>query len=87
MLRGQNLKVMNVSELIKFLSNYPGDMPVVLIDTTTDDEEDTNYAIDESSFEVIECVSGEAGERGIDEPGKKGLFLLFENKFNPNPIN
>lgn len=87
MLRGENLKGMNVSELIKFLSNYPGDMPVGLIDTTTDDEEEMNYPIDESSFEVLDWVSEETWERGIDEPEKKGLFMLFENKLNPNPIN
>lgn len=69
------------------LNNLPDDMPVGLLDTTTDDRDDMNYRLSDSSFEIEDYFSTE--DEGTDDYGKprgKMLFILFENKLNENPI-
>lgn len=68
-------------------NNLPDDMPVGLLDTTTDDTDDMNYSLSDENFQVEDYFSQE--DEGTDEYGKprgKMLFINFENKLNENPI-
>ena len=72
---------MNVKKLKKFIENLPDEMPVGLMDTTTDDFTDMNYPVREHNLMVEDCVKEEGGE----VVGKM-LFITFENCLNENPI-
>jgi hypothetical protein len=70
---------MKVKDLKQLINDLPDDMPIVLIDLTTDDFNDCNYPVEKENFEIMDWT-----EKG--EPKGKALFLVFENKLNPNPI-
>ncbi len=73
------MKIKDLKELIKDL---PDDMPFNLIDMSTDDFTDGNYAISKDSFMIEDYVL----EEGDMEPAGKALFLTFTNHLNENPI-
>lgn len=74
---------MNVGELIELLSKHPKDMRVGLLDLTTDQAIDMNYSLSEDMFTVEDLVEDEDSTEIIGQ----GLFIVFENKLNPDPIN
>lgn len=78
-----------IKDLKKFIekNNLPDDMPVGLVDITTDDTDDMNYSFSDENFQVEDYYSQE--DEGTDDYGKprgKMLFITFENKLNENPI-
>jgi len=72
---------MNVKELKEFLKDLPDEMPVGLLDMTTDDFTDCNYPVNKDNLIIDDCVK----EEGEDVSGKM-LFITFENSLNENPI-
>ena len=72
---------MTILELKNIIKDLPDDMPVGLLDETTDGFFDRNYALTDENFQIDECVAEEDGE----VVGKM-LFICFENKLNENPI-
>ena len=64
-------------------NNLPDDMPIGLLDSTTDDTEDMNYPLSDNDF-VIEDYFKYDDDSGV--PLGKMLFIVFENKLNENPI-
>lgn len=72
---------MIIKDLKEIIKNLPDEMPVGLFDITTDDVDDCNYPIERENFEVMDCVNQYEEETGV-----KGLFIVFENKLNENPI-
>lgn len=78
-----------IKDLKNFIekNNLPDDIPIGLLDTTTDDTDYMNYPLSDESFEVEDYYSQE--DEGTDDYGKprgKMLFINFENKLNENPI-
>lgn len=65
----------------KLIDKLPNDMPVGLLDTTTDDFSSINYGLKPDQFWIDDYVKEEDG----DIQGKM-LFIHFENKLNENPI-
>ena len=55
---------MNIKELKEFIeaNNLPDEMPVGLLDLTTDDFYDSNYGIAEKNLIIEDCVKEEDGE-------------------------
>lgn len=85
---------MTVGEFKMWISenNISDDMPIILIDTTTDNTDDMNY------FPCVECdleigdtypIDDDYEKHGVEygEPIGKALMIFFENKLNENPIN
>ena len=70
---------MTKKELIEALEAYPDYYKVVLIDTTTDDENDCCYTIKASNIEAVELMSK-------DEKIVKGIAITFDNKLNENHV-
>ncbi|MFO0447628.1 MAG: hypothetical protein ACK52I_02870 [Pseudomonadota bacterium] len=72
---------MNVGELKKYLADLPDEMPIGILDLSTDDIDDGNYKFTHDSLMV---------EEGVDASGdpleKDVLFITFHNKLNPKPI-
>lgn len=72
---------MNIKELKSIIKDLPDNMPVGLLDMTTDDFHAGNYSLKEEQFMVEDYVLEEGGE----VEGKM-LFIMFENKLNEDPI-
>jgi hypothetical protein len=74
---------MNIGQLKAFIKekNLPDDMPIGLLDLSTDDYTDGNYSITNENLLIEDYVKEEDG----DVKGKM-LFITFENSLNPNPI-
>lgn len=74
---------MNKGQLVELLNKYPDEMPVILMDNTTDVDEDTCYDISESDI-----FDAELDENNFDESGKKVscICISFNNRLNPKPI-
>jgi len=78
---------MKIKDLKTIIENLPDDMPVGLLDLTTDVTEEMNYSLHESDFEIEDYYSSE--DEGTDNygvPRGKMLFISFENKLNENSI-
>jgi hypothetical protein len=73
--------MMTIKQLKDIIKDLPDDMPFALIDLTTDDFNDCNYPLKKESFEIMDWTEEEDGD-----PKGKALFIVFENKLNPNPI-
>ncbi len=73
---------MNIKELKRIIQDLPDDMPVGLLDVTTDDFEDCNHALLAGDF----CVDDYYSVDGDGEPLGKMLFIRFYNPFNDDPI-
>ncbi|BFP39525.1 hypothetical protein FGF1_03700 [Flavobacteriaceae bacterium GF1] len=74
---------MKVKDLKNYLETLPEDMPIGLLDLTTDDVDDANYPINESTLSIEDYVNFEVDKNEI--LGKM-LFFTFKNKLNENPI-
>lgn len=74
---------MNIGELKAFINdnNLPDEMPVGLLDLSTDDFTHGNYPVTKDTLLIEDYVKEEDG----DVEGKM-LFITFENSLNPNPI-
>lgn len=78
-----------IKDLKNFIekNNLPDDMPVGLLDTTTDDTDFMNYRISDDNLMIEDYYFRE--DEFTDDYGKsrgKMLFITFENKLNENPI-
>ncbi|MEM7487260.1 MAG: hypothetical protein AAF348_18785 [Bacteroidota bacterium] len=73
---------MKVKELKKYLEKLDDEMPVGLLDLTTDDETYMNYSLREEDLDVNDYWT----DNSYPEPKGKMLFICFENKLNENPI-
>lgn len=72
---------MNVKELKERLGVLPDDMPVLLLDWTTDDPYASSYSIADDNIGVHDYLDEEDGE-----VLGKALWIGFKNKLNENPI-
>lgn len=72
---------MKVKDLKSIIQDLPDEMPVGLMDMTTDSFHDSNYGLSDENFFIEDYVAEEDGE--IEG---KMLFIGFENKLNENPI-
>ena len=72
---------MNVQELIYFLKKLPNEMPVGLLDITTDDPTYMNYDLKKENLTIQDF----SREYDGDVIGKM-LFITFKNYLNENPI-
>lgn len=79
---------MTIGELKKYISdnNLPDDMPIGILDLTTDDTNDANYPFNEEVLMVDDYYNIDEFEEADYEPKGKMLFITFENKLNENPI-
>ena len=78
---------MKIKDLKKIIENLPDEMPVGLLDLTTDETENMNYPLQESDFDIEDYYSSD--DEGTDNygvPRGKMLFISFENKLNENSI-
>lgn len=77
-----------IKDLKNFIeaNNLPDDMPVGLLDTTTDDTDDMNYSLSIENFEISDYYSFDDPYKNDGEPLGKMLFIIFENVLNENPI-
>lgn len=69
-------------------NNLPDDMPIQLLDVSTDDETEMNYSIAHRDLDVADWYHED--DRGTDDYGKprgKMLYIQFVNKLNENPID
>lgn len=73
------MEIKSLKDLKEFIKDLPDDMPVGLLDLTTDDFDLMNSKIEDIIIE--DYVIEEGGETE-----GKALFICFENKFNENPI-
>lgn len=73
---------MNIKSLKNLIKDLPDEMPVGVVDTSTDDYDDGNYKITESNFSIEDFVTEPEGET----KGKM-LVISFHNKLNPQPIS
>lgn len=71
---------MNIKELKEFIKDLPDDMPVGLLDLTTDSTDDANYPIYKENLLIEDCYNSD------EELAGKMLFITFENNLNENPI-
>ena len=70
-----------VKDLKGLIENLPEEMPVALIDSTTDDELESTYQINQNNFEVLAIESYPEGE-----PKGNALFIVFKNKRIPEEV-
>ncbi|MBD8081109.1 hypothetical protein [Chryseobacterium caseinilyticum] len=75
-----------VKDFKEILENLPEDMPVGLIDVTTDDTDDMNYPLGKENFTIEDYFRGDQTDDNYGTPLGKMLFITFENKLNENPI-
>lgn len=75
-----------VGDFKMYLQGLPDDMPVILLDTTTDDEGNCNYHFTNQDVAIDDFYRRDDYYMDM-EPKGKGLFLYFENVLNENPIN
>ena len=72
---------MNIGKLKSLIKDLPDEMPVGLVDSSTDDYDDGNYKLSESNLSIEDYVIEPEGET------KGKMFVIsFDNKLNPNPI-
>lgn len=83
---------MTVGEFKKYLeqNNVTDDMPILLIDTTTDDIDDRNYSLSiKDNLDIDDTYPGDDDyPEGVEygTPIGKGVIIYFDNKLNENPI-
>lgn len=74
---------MNIKQLKAQIKNLPDEMPVGLLDLTTDDPLDSNYPVSKDTIHIGDYVDFHDNENVIKG---KMLFFTFENSLNENPI-
>lgn len=74
---------MTIGEFKKYIkdNNLKDEMPMGILDTSTDDFDDCNYPVKEDTLVVEDYV--DAVDREVIG---KALYLTFENVLNENPI-
>lgn len=78
---------MNVKDLKKIIENLPDEMPVQLLDLTTDVTEEMNYSLSETDFEVEDYYHpDDENTDNYGVPRGQMLYISFENKLNENSI-
>ncbi|MCX8533072.1 hypothetical protein [Chryseobacterium luquanense] len=75
-----------IKDLKKIIESLPDDMPVGLLDTTTDDTDDMNYSLSDENFMIEDCYSSAQSDEEYGNPLCKMLFITFENSLNEDPI-
>lgn len=73
-----------VGDLKKYLKDLPDDMPVILLDTSTDSVEHANYALFDDDVYIDDYYIEDAED---DTPAGKAVFICFENMLNDDPIS
>lgn len=76
---------MTKKDLIEKMKDLPDDAPVILVDSTTDDNTDACYS-QSCDLAIDDYWDDPEGSLGGDKPNGKALFVYFENKLNPDPI-
>ncbi len=74
---------MTVGELRTIIKGLPKDMPVGLLDLSTDDAYSMSYMLKKEDFEIQDYYEDAETD---NEPMGKALFICFDNKLNENPI-
>jgi hypothetical protein len=74
--------MLNIIQLKNFIKDLPDDMPVSLVDLSTDDYDQGNYPLTDQSLSVEDFVTEPDGET----KGKM-VVISFDNKLNPDPID
>lgn len=82
-----DLKAWTVGDFKKRLKDLPDDMPVILMDISTDDVESCNYVFRNENVDIDDYYIFESEEYDRGEPSGKALFLYFDNMLNDDPIN
>jgi len=77
---------MKLGEFRKITEDLPDDMPFGLIDATTDDTDNMNYAITPDMVEVGDCYDNDEDSETYGQPKGQMLFITFENQLNENSI-
>lgn len=72
---------MTVKDLKEYLKDKPDEMPIGLLDLTTDDFGHCNYPVNKDNLLIEDYVRDEG-----EEIAGKMLFITFENSLNENPI-
>lgn len=80
-------KAWTVGDFRRRLKGLPDDMPVILMDISTDDVESCNYVFRNENVDIDDyyIFDSEAYDRG--EPSGKALYLYFDNMLNDDPIS
>jgi len=75
-----------VGDFRHYFDGLPDDMPVILLDVSTDDE-DCNYHFTNEEIEINDyyILGSDDALEGI--PAGKAVYLHFDNRLNENPIN
>jgi hypothetical protein len=76
-----------VGDFKRKFAKLPEDMPVILLDTSTDDSDDMNYHFTNQEIEVDDYYRFDTEDYLEGKPVGKALFLYFDNKLNEDPIN
>jgi hypothetical protein len=76
-----------VGDFKRMFADLPDDMPVILLDSTTDNTDDMNYHFTNQEIDVDDYYNNGSEEALEGIPAGKALFLYFDNKLNENPIN
>lgn len=66
-------------------NNLPDDMPIQLLDVSTDDETEMNYSIAHRDLDVADYY--DEPDNHNSTPKGKMLYIQFVNKLNENPID
>ncbi|MFH6966468.1 hypothetical protein [Flavobacterium sp. FlaQc-28] len=78
---------MKIKDLKKIVQDLPDEMPVGLLDLTTDETENMNYHLSEENFEIEDYYhEDDESTDNYGVPRGKMLFISFENKLNENSI-
>lgn len=72
---------MTKGDLVKLIEHLPDNMPVGLVDLSTDDIDESNYRLTPESFSVEYVEDPATGQQF-----GKALLITFVNKLNPNPL-
>lgn len=77
-----------VKDLKEFLerNDIPDDMPIGILDTSTDDEDCMTYPLSDDSLMVEDSLDNDIDSETYGEVEGKVLFICFDNKLNENPV-
>lgn len=73
-------KFQTVGELIEHLQTFDESLPIILVDTTTDDPNEGSYGL--APQDIVKTLLQDEDGNPCD-----GVVIEFENKLNPNPLD
>lgn len=76
-----------VGDFKRMFERLPDNMPVILLDVTTDSTDDMNYHFTNQEIAIDDYYINDSEEALEGIPAGKALFLYFDNRLNENPIN